>query len=279
MGLIWRRLESSPRYLRRNNALDLSADFKTFISSIQPGATYVAAAKAAHEKVREQLRTDNESRDAHQETFLSGSYARHTAIKEINDVDVICILDVDQAITKPEIVLAWLEGILARLYGNAKRQGRSIGVTAAGDVWLDIVPTTPVSSDEGSLWLPDREVREWTKCHPKGQIAAAADKNKATDGYYVQVVKLMKVWRDRLPTELYRVKSYILETLVHGSIGRPTSHAEAVVNILEGIERSYGGYRNTKTVPFLSDPGYSSANVAKRWSSEEILMLLWRRSR
>ena len=163
--------------------------------------------------------------------------------------------------------------------GTQSARARSIGVTAAGDAWLDIVPTTPVSSDEGSLWLPDREVREWTKCHPKGQIAAAADKNKATDGYYVQVVKLMKVWRDRLPTELYRVKSYILETLVHGSIGRPTSHAEAVVNILEGIERSYGGYRNTKTVPFLSDLVYSSANVAKRWSSEEILMLLWRRSR
>jgi hypothetical protein len=79
----------------------------------------------------------------------------------------------------------------------------------------------------------------------------------------------MKVWRDRLPTETCRAKSYILETLVHGSIGNPASHAAAVANVLEGIERSYGGYRNTKTVPFLSDPGYSSVNVAKRWSSDE----------
>lgn len=249
--------------------MELAADFKAFVSSIQPGDTYVAAAKAAHEKVREQLRTDSESKEAHKDTFLSGSYARHTAIKEIKDVDIICILDIDQTITKPEIVLAWLESILVRLYGKAKRQGRSIGVTAADDVSLDIVPTTPISTDEGPLWLPDREVREWTKSHPKGQIAAAVDKNKATDGYYVQVVKLMKVWRDRLPTEPCRVKSYILETLVNGNIGNPSSHAEAVVNVLEGIERAYGRYRDTKTVPFLSDPGYSSANVAIRWSSDE----------
>jgi hypothetical protein len=79
----------------------------------------------------------------------------------------------------------------------------------------------------------------------------------------------MKFWRDRLPAELCRVKSYILETLVHGTIGSPSSHAEAVVNVLEGIERGCGSYRNTKAVPFISDPGYSSVNVAKRWTSDE----------
>jgi hypothetical protein len=60
-----------------------------------------------------------------------------------------------------------------------------------------------------------------------------------------------------------------LETLVHGTIGVPSSHAEAVVNVLEGIERSYGAYRNTNVVPSISDPGYASVNVAKRWASDE----------
>jgi hypothetical protein len=36
--------------------------------------------------------------------------------------------------------------------------------------------------------------------------------------------------------------------------------------VLEGIERAYGSYRNTNTVPVISDPGYSSVNVAKRWT-------------
>jgi hypothetical protein len=105
--------------------------------------------------------------------------------------------------------------------------------------------------------------------HPKGQIAAAVNQNKTTNGYYVQVVKLMKFWRDRLLPESCRPKSYILETLVYRTIGYPTSHAKAVVNVLEGIERTYGAFRNTNAVPSIPDPGYSSVNVAKRWASNE----------
>jgi hypothetical protein len=79
----------------------------------------------------------------------------------------------------------------------------------------------------------------------------------------------MKAWRDRLPTEKSKPKSYILETLAHQSIGRPTSHARAVVSVLEGINSTYGFYRGLDTVPFISDPGLSTVNVAKRWESSE----------
>ena len=249
--------------------MELAADFKAFVSSLEPSESHVAAAKAAHEKVREELRTDSESKAAHKDTFLSGSYARHTAINDINDVDVICVLDLDKSITDPEVVLAWIESVLRRYYKETKRQGRSVGAQAAKGVWLDIVPATPISADDGPLWIPDREARQWVQTHPKGQIAAASDKNKVTNGYYVQVVKLMKSWRDGLPTESCKVKSYILETLVHGSIGYSSSHAAAVVNVLEGVERSYGAYRGTNTVPTIADPGYPSVNVAKRWEPAE----------
>lgn len=249
--------------------MELPGDFKAVVSSIEPGAQHVKDAKAAHEKVREQLRTDAESKEAHKDTFLSGSYARSTAINDIKDVDVICLLDIDQTITPPEVVLAWIHGILSRYYKETKRQGRSVGVNAAKNVWLDIVPSSPMSTDSGPLWIPDREAHEWVQTHPKGQIAAAVDQNKTTNGYFVQVVKLMKSWRDRLPTESCQPKSYILETLVHRAIGYPSSHATGVVNVLEGIERTYGAFRNTNSVPFISDPGYSSVNVAKRWTSAE----------
>ena len=62
-------------------------------------------------------------------------------------------------------------------------------------------------------------------------------KNKATNGYYVQVVKLLKFWRDRLGTDPCNPKSYILEALIHGTIGNPSSHAAAIVNVLEGLEQ------------------------------------------
>lgn len=249
--------------------MELVGDFKAFLSSLEPGDDDVTAAKAAHEKIRDRLRTDAESKEAHKDTFLSGSYARSTAINDINDVDVICILDLDHRITEPEVCLAWIQGILARYYKETKRQGRSVGASAAKGVWLDIVPATPVSTDDGPLWIPDREAREWVQTHPKGQIDAGVSKNKATNGYFVQVVKLMKFWRDKLGTDPCNPKSYILEALIHGAIGTPSSHAAAIVNVLEGVERSYGSYRTTNRVPVISDPGYTSVNVAKRWPADE----------
>jgi hypothetical protein len=249
--------------------VELAGDFKKFLSSIQPDDKAVSEAKAAHEKVREQLRTDSESKQAHTDTFLSGSYARYTAINDINDVDVICVMDINHTITPPDVVLAWLEGILSEYYKETRPQGRSVGANAAKGVWLDIVPATPVSKDDGPLWIPDREARQWVQTHPKGQIAAGLEKNRVTNGYFVQTVKLLKSWRDRLPTESCRLKSYILEALVHQTIGNPTSHAVAILNVLEGIERAYGAYRNTNIVPLLADPGNPSANVTKRWPASE----------
>lgn len=249
--------------------MELVGDFNTYLSSLQPGEDDVADAKAAHEKVREQLRTDEDLKEAHADTFLSGSYARRTAINDINDVDVICVLDIDRTITAPEVVLVWLQGILGKYYNEPRPQGRSVGAKAAKGVWLDIVPATLVSADDGPLWIPDRDAKQWVQTHPKGQIAAGINKNKITNGYFVQTVKLLKSWRDRLPTESCRLKSYILETLIHETIGNPSSHAAAIVNVLEGIERTYGAWRNTNVVPAIYDPGYSTINVAKRWPATE----------
>jgi Second Messenger Oligonucleotide or Dinucleotide Synthetase domain len=250
--------------------LELPGDFSRYVSSLEPDEDAVAAAKSAHEKVRERLKTDEDTKDAHKDTFLSGSYARHTAIHNINDVDVICVVDIDHTITEPEVVLGWLQGMLSKYYKETRLQGRSIGASAAKGVWLDIVPSAPVSADDGPLWIPDRDAKQWVQSHSKGQIAEATRKNKSTSGYYVQTVKLLKAWRDRLPTEKSKPKSYILETLVHGTIGVPSSHARAVVSALEGIQSSYGFYRGTGVVPLIADPGYSSVNVAKRWASSEL---------
>lgn len=247
--------------------MELPGDFGKYLSSLEPDEDAVADAKAAHEKVRERLKIDKETKEAHKDSFLSGSYARHTAINNINDVDVICTLDIDHTITEPEVLLTWLKGVLSKYYTETRLQGRSIGAKAAKGVWLDIVPSELVSADDGPLWIPDRDAREWVLTHPKGQIAATTSKNKLANGYHVQTVKLLKSWKDRLPTEKSKPKSYILESLINYAIGLPSSHAGAVVSVLEGIQTSYGLYRGTGLVPQIPDPGYPTVNIAKRWAS------------
>ena len=249
--------------------MELVSDFKAFDLRFNPPKTRCPRRRRRTRKCANCCVLMPNRKEAHRYTFLSGSYARHTAINDINDVDVICVLDIDRRITDAEVVLAWVEGILAKHYDNPKRQGRSIGVKAHNGVCLDIVPATPQTDNDGPLWIPDREARAWVQTHPKGQIAAGVNKNKATNGYFVQVVKLLKFWRDGLPTESCKLKSYVLEALVHGTIGYPTSHAVAIVAVLEGIERAYGLFRDLETVPIISDPGYTSVNVAKRLSATE----------
>src|SRR5688500_15472502 len=99
-GLCWRdceQLRADTRFgrtfvssLREIASLELTSDFNALASSIEPKRAHVAAAKGAQEKVRDQLCTDPDSKEAVKDTFLSGSYARSTAINDINDVDVIC---------------------------------------------------------------------------------------------------------------------------------------------------------------------------------------------
>ena len=48
------------------------------------------------------------------------------------------------------------------------------------------------------------------------QIEFATNANAATGGYYVQTVKIMKHWRDRMPAALVHPKSYVVETLRRG---------------------------------------------------------------
>lgn len=243
------------------------------LGRIEPDSEYVSAAKAAHENVRRQLKDDEDVGKAHLDTFLSGSYRRSTAIGTIKDVDVICVVDIDWINTEAEIVIVWLQQALQRYYDRVRRQKRSVRVTTEKDVYLDIVLGTPMNSSDidGPLQIPDREVQSWVPTHPKRQIEFAKQRNKATSGYFVQIVKISKHWRDRLAPSAARPASYVLETLVATSLGSvaPASHATGMVAVLEGIMGVYSSYVDSGNVPIIPDPGYPSVNVAKRWEADD----------
>jgi len=253
--------------------MDLANYFRGLLHRIEPTNTHVKTAKTAHELLRDQLRDDVDVGQAHQETYLSGSYARHTAIKDINDVDVICVLDIDIAEegSKPGAVLAWLVQSLRKYYGHVDLQGRSAGITTENGFCLDVVPGTPQQSTGEELWIPDRDAQMWVPTHPKGQIDYAARKNASCDGFYVQIVKILKHWRDRLKTERSRPRSYVLEALVGHVMpaSPPDSHAAAVVGVLEDLWSAYGAWAGSGRVPSIVDPAYPAVTVSKRWTSEE----------
>jgi len=250
--------------------MEMNSYFYSLLANIEPDPDNVKLAKESHEEIRDFLAKDDEISKANPETFLSGSYARETAVNDIKDVDIILIIDLDRSITEPEVTLAWVEASLQKDYSKAKRQGRSVNVINDKGFSLDVVPATPISNRSGPLWIPDREAKAWVATHPKAQIAFSSERNKATGGCYVPLIKIIKYWRDRLSSESARPNSYIIERLLAQCVvSEPSSYGEAVKNIFSHIYFTYQSYLAAGSIPHISDPGYSSVNVAKRWEFEE----------
>ncbi len=250
--------------------MEMTSYFKGLLKNIEPDPNNVKLAKKSHEEVRDFLIEDDEISKANPETFLSGSYARATAINDIKDVDIILIIDLDRNITDPLITLTWLQASLQEKYPKVEQQSRSVNVVNDKGFSLDIVPGTPVSNRSGPLWIPDREVKSWVSTHPKKQIEFSSERNKDTEGYYVHLIKIIKFWRDRLVNESAKPNSYIIESLISQCImSKPDSYGFAVKNIFYYIHFTYQSYLSMGSVPRITDPGYSSVNVAKRWKFEE----------
>lgn len=250
--------------------MELNSYFRGLLASIEPDPSSVKTAKDSHETLRSVLQEDDEVSQADPDSYLAGSYARSTAIKDIKDVDIILLIDLDHTQTSPDVVVAWLYSVLQKYYPKVRAQGRSVRVTTDSDFDLDVVPSVAMSHRDGPVWIPDRDAGQWVPSHPKGQIAFASQRNASTDGCYKHLVKTMKHWRDRQSPAGARVKSYILESLVAENImSTPGSYGRGVVDILHGIDVIYGRYLAAKIVPTIADPGYPSVNVAKRWKFNE----------
>ena len=70
--------------------------------------------------------------------------------------------------------------------------------------------------------------------------------------------------------QIFPAKSYIVETLVFESLlSPPSSYGQGVVDIFRSINARYAPYLHNGAVPRISDPGYPSVNVAKRWKFQE----------
>ena len=51
--------------------------------------------------------------------------------------------------------------------------------------------------------------------------------------------------------------------------GEPSSYASGVLSILQSTYQRYAAYINSRLVPKITDLGYPSVNVAKRWKFNE----------
>lgn len=108
------------------------------------------------------------------------------------------------------------------------------------------------------LRIPNRDAAKWEDTHPLEQLQRARDKNKATSGHFLNVVKAVKWWRYYKRPNPAQPKGYPLERIITEYCPDGIdSVAKGVTETLEAIARQ-GAIK-----PFLANYG-TNEDVLKR---------------
>lgn len=242
--------------------------FREYLSAIEPDTKAKNIAAKSHIQSREYLETDEEIGDSIQDSFLYGSYRRHTAIHDIKDVDIVMISSFDPDDDTPSTVLNKLHAALERCYGNEnvlKLNRRSVCVTnplpdEKTDLTLDVLPAVEVNDGSGYLLVPDRDQKDWILTNPRGHIDAISKANIESGRTLVPMVKIMKAWWHyqsaliaNSEDKKLRPKGFWLETLVLTHFdATQDSWAKRFIKLLKEIDEAYP---QGSDVPELRDPG------------------------
>ena len=283
--------------------MDLPSKFDEYLGDIRLTDDQRGDCMAAHLEVREKLAADPVLGKIVVATFLQGSYVRHTIVKpsesDLPDVDVVVVTRLSKDEYTPDQAIKQFSEFLETNYPERYRfQGRSIGIRFS-TVELDLVVTAaPSESVEGillakmvqepqDLWtlleeltkseewksepllIPDRDVQQWVPTDPLEQIEWTRKKNAETNGHFVNVVKVIKRWRD-IDGQGKRPKGFLIERLY--GLHCPDyikSVAAGVEVILSSIKDAYAFHSAEGTVPYIPDIGISANNVFKRISAQE----------
>lgn len=252
----------------------IQTQFREFLTDIEPSSTTKKRAQNAHTRLRDFVRSHETFKEYHENTFLSGSYKRDTAIRpqtkdgdeERPDVDIIVVTNHSLNDT-PSDVVSLLHDTLSEKYDDLRKQARSVGVfTSAAD--MDVVPIIAPDGMDGTLYIPDRQLGEWLETNPPAHSTWTTDTNAASGGRFKPLVKLAKWWRRENPTIAKRPKGFMLERIVAECMDlKETQYAELFLAMLETIVSRYSAYVSLDEVPHIEDPGVPGNSVLSSMTS------------
>ena len=248
--------------------------FQVFLHNISLPDSQLASAQRSNNALRTFLASDYYFGRLTLDTFLNGSYPRHTAVQPIKDVDVIVVVDTDWMQADPSRAMESLRHKLAQRYPDwrTRRQCRAVKVTLS-DIRLDVVLAVAPDGLDRPLRIPDRELRRWIKTHPKRQMSLVKDLGARTNGNYSRLVRLFKAWARGRVAAADRPSSFVLECAVYHALA---AHADnfagaldqafaALLDALHTWDFGRGGFVLSWGQPAVADPAMPDTNVAERW--------------
>jgi hypothetical protein len=190
------------------------------VRDVEPTPTQKSGAQRSHNYLRSLLNS-GQMAGRIATSYLSGSYARDTAIRPLDDVDIVFDL-VPNAypahgllaeMPNPEQVLESFARAIRYRYpvSSVFGQRRSVRLELE-HLDIDVVPAVVDRRDPLLIYVPDRETNGWLKSSPRRHSDNATRINARTQGRFKPLVKLMKYWNYNLPDTI-RAKSFMIETI------------------------------------------------------------------
>ncbi|MBA1159215.1 CBASS oligonucleotide cyclase [Microvirga mediterraneensis] len=181
---------------------------------------YRAQARRLREKLEGYL---NEHPDfTLKKMMLSGSLAKGTALRSLNDIDVACYISGAEAPHDIRALLDYLAERLRKAFPNfsadqVKPQTYSVTVSFRG-TGLD-VDVVPILYDGNSQWygnLVSQDDGSFLKTSIPLHLEFAGKRKRCQEKHFAQVVRLAKFWARRMKQERdgFRFKSFMIEMVL-----------------------------------------------------------------
>ena len=110
------------------------SDFNAFLSNIEPSASTVSYISSIQTNLRSFLKNHKDYKEVHVDTFLSGSYAKHTSIRPAagdkkRDVDIIVVTSYSADKDSADVLEELRDVLLQKNeYSTATIQRHSVGI-------------------------------------------------------------------------------------------------------------------------------------------------------
>lgn len=176
------------------------------------------------------------------ETIFSGSFARQTAIRPLNDIDILIVLSRKAHGTLldggPTACLREVRRVLHAAWPNKEHpilQNRSVRVEFTGTgIGFDVVPAFRDAEDAEVYTIPDRDTGRWILSNPRAHKEHAIRANERAGQRAKPLVKALKHWNQRFPEP--PLKSFHLELMVYDLlVAPPESDAHGIASLFDGL--------------------------------------------
>lgn len=250
--------------------MSLQKDFESFLSDIEPSSSTVQSISSAQNNLRSYLEGHENYADVCEDTFLSGSYAKHTAIRpakddDNRDVDIVVNTNHDTTSNSADVIIELRDALLdSSKYESALLQSHSVGISLS-KLDIDVVPL----ATDGSCWyIGDIDNGNWVKTDPKGHLEWSSQVNKEHGGKYKPVVKILKWWRrEKCPDEERWPKGITLEKIISDCFPEDVSHYEdIVIGVFQNLIDEYKLDISMGLVPQIEDPSVPGNDLASGYS-------------